>query len=146
MFTSALLVLLSSAFVASQMIDFFEGCVPMGEEQDSGGCVLGPQSWLTMSTFRRYANLALANAHIQPEEGHLNTLLRLTRIATEWTDGFTIILEFTTAKSTCDSSVAYSEDKCPPLYSQANGLCQAVIKNNDGINVEDAWCVPLFED
>ncbi|XP_050036971.1 uncharacterized protein [Dermacentor andersoni] len=146
MFPSALLVLLGSAFVAPQMIDFFEGCVPMGQEQDPGGCVLAPESWLSMSTFRRYAQLALANAHIQPDEGHLNTLLELTRIATERTDGFTIILEFTTVKSTCDSSVAYSEDQCRPLYSKANGLCQAVIRNRDVMRFEDAWCVPLFED
>ncbi|XP_075554078.1 uncharacterized protein LOC142587074 [Dermacentor variabilis] len=146
MFRSALLVLLSSAFVASQMIDYFEGCVPMGQEQDPDGCVLGPKSWLTMDTFRHYAQLALANANIQPDVGNLNTLLHLTRIATERTDGFAIILEFSTVKSTCNSSVAYSEDQCPPLYRKATGLCQAVVRNRDDISFEDAWCIPLFED
>ncbi|XP_037577226.1 uncharacterized protein LOC119459593 [Dermacentor silvarum] len=142
MLKSTLLVVLSSAFVASQMTDFFEGCVEPGQKRDSGDCTLAPQTWLSSNAYRHYAHLALANASIQPDEGNLNTLLEMTRIATQLAEGFILKFEFTTVESSCNSSVAYSEEQCPPLGSEANGHCQAMFRHYGVMRLEQAWCVP----
>nr|XP_054927975.1 uncharacterized protein LOC129385363 isoform X2 [Dermacentor andersoni] len=118
MLKSTLIFLLSSALVVSQTTDFFGGCVDAGQEQHSGDCILAPPVWLRSRAYRHLAHLVLAKAPIQPAEGNLNTLLKLTRMANEGTNVITIKLEFTTVESTCNSSVAYSEAQCPPLGNE----------------------------
>ncbi|XP_065286030.2 uncharacterized protein [Dermacentor albipictus] len=139
----ALVVLLSSAFVACQIANFFEGCVEKPEEeQKPGDCVIAPQSWLTTNTYRYFAHQALENGTIQPDEGNLNTLLNVTRAAAQLSDGLIIRLEFTTVQSTCNSSVAYSEKQCPPIGNEANGQCQAKFRYYGHLRLQHAWCGP----
>ncbi|KAH7971833.1 hypothetical protein HPB52_003223 [Rhipicephalus sanguineus] len=102
-FTS--LVLLCSVFVSSQMDDFFEGCVSPEEEEEIGQCVIAPAHWLRSRTYSYYAEVALEKGNIQPDEGNLNTLLEVTRAATQLWRGIVIQIKFTTAETIRNSSV-----------------------------------------
>ncbi|XP_037500415.1 uncharacterized protein LOC119374402 [Rhipicephalus sanguineus] len=138
------LVLLGSAFVVSRRNDFFERCVKPEEEQVVGQCVMAPEHWLRSKTYQHYALEALEKGNIQPDEGNLNTLLAVTRAASQLWHGIVIRIEFTTVESVCNSSVAYSEQLCRPLKSEANGLCQARFRYYGHLKLEQATCVPIF--
>ncbi|KAL1479598.1 hypothetical protein MTO96_051728, partial [Rhipicephalus appendiculatus] len=84
MLNFAMILLLCSVFVASQVDDFFAGCVEKPEdEQKPGDCIIAPKSWLRSNTYRYFAHQALENATIQPDFGNLNTLLDVTRGAAQ---------------------------------------------------------------
>ncbi|XP_049526607.1 uncharacterized protein LOC119458852 [Dermacentor silvarum] len=136
-----LLALLFLAFVTSEVADFFEGCFEKPEqEQKPGDCILAPKSSLTSLTYRYFAHQALQNATIQPDEGNLNTLLNITRAAAQLSKGLVIRVEFTTVESACNSSVTYSEETCPPIGSEANGLCQAGFLYYGHLMLDHAMC------
>ncbi|KAL1479596.1 hypothetical protein MTO96_051726 [Rhipicephalus appendiculatus] len=143
MFKFTSLVLLCSVFVSSQMDDFFEGCVSPEEEEEIGQCVMVPDHWLRSMTYRYYAEVALEKGNIQPDEGNLNTLLEVTRAATQHAEAITTRIEFTTAESICNTSLAYSLQECPPLTNKANGVCQAIFRYHGYMKLEEAKCAPL---
>ncbi|XP_050036968.2 uncharacterized protein [Dermacentor andersoni] len=143
MFKCTSLVMLCSALVASQMLDFFEDCVGnVNQREKAGQCVLAPRSWLLSSTYRNFAHQVLENAAHQPDGHNLNTLLNVTRAGTHVSQGIVVRVEFTTVESICNSSVVYSKDQCPPHGSEANGLCQARFLFTGNLTLEDARCFP----
>ncbi|XP_050036967.2 uncharacterized protein [Dermacentor andersoni] len=147
MFVFPLLLLLCSAFDASEVADPFEGCFEKPpQEQKPGDCVLAPESLLSTKPYREYAHLALESATIQPDDGNQNTLLNLTRAAAQLTDGIVYRVQFTTIESACNSSVAYTQEQCTPIGSEANGLCQARFLYNGTLTLDHAMCTPLMKE
>ncbi|XP_065286028.2 uncharacterized protein [Dermacentor albipictus] len=143
MFAFPLLLLLFSAFHASEVADIFEGCVEEPpQEEKPGDCVLVPESLLVTTTYREYAHLALESATIQPDHGNQNTLLNLTRAAAQLSNGIAIRVEFTTVESACNSTIAYTQEQCTPIGSEANGLCQARFLFNGTLMLNHAMCTP----
>ncbi|XP_075554079.1 uncharacterized protein LOC142587075 [Dermacentor variabilis] len=143
MFAFPLLLLLCSAFDASEVADIFEGCFEKPpQEEKPGDCVLAPESLLITTSYREYAHLALESATIQPDDGNQNTLLNLTRAAGQLSNGIVIRVEFTTVESACNSSVAYTQEQCTPIGSEANGLCQARFLFNGTLTLDHAMCTP----
>ncbi|KAH6927006.1 hypothetical protein HPB50_025276 [Hyalomma asiaticum] len=143
MFKLTLLVLLFSALATAHVGDIFEGCVQRGEETEHGQCAMAPTDGPGANVWKYYAERALAESDIQPDYGNLNTLLNLTRVATQMSNGITIRVEFTTTESSCKSSDDFSFEQCLPLGDEVNGLCQARFRYSGSLKPEVARCCPL---
>ncbi|KAH7971831.1 hypothetical protein HPB52_003221 [Rhipicephalus sanguineus] len=85
MFRITVILLLCAAIVCTQMPDIFEGCVRYNRKhEEPQKCTFEPRSRIRgNASFEHIAHLVLKYGKIQPTSGQLNTLLRLTRVATE---------------------------------------------------------------
>ncbi|KAL1467980.1 hypothetical protein MTO96_025842, partial [Rhipicephalus appendiculatus] len=103
----------------------FEGCVRYNRtHEEPHKCTFQPRSRIRgNASFKHFAHLALKDGKIQPTSGQLNTLLKLTRVATQdyrSLKNFGIRLEFKTAASSCNISQVYDPHKCLPLQRKGS--------------------------
>ncbi|XP_037275365.2 uncharacterized protein LOC119168017 [Rhipicephalus microplus] len=148
MFRITVVLLLCAAIFCTQMPDIFEGCVRYNHKhEEPQKCTFQPRRRIRgNASFRYFAHLALKDGNIQPPSGHLNTLLRLTRVATQnyrSLKNFSVRLEFRTTPSTCVNPQVYDPHMCLPLEGKANGLCQARFQKHAAqLVLLNAWCKP----
>ncbi|XP_049267180.1 uncharacterized protein LOC119373806 [Rhipicephalus sanguineus] len=126
MFRITVILLLCAAIVCTQMPDIFEGCVRYNRKhEEPQKCTFEPRSRIRgNASFEHIAHLVLKYGKIQPTSGQLNTLLRLTRVATEHyrtVKDFSVRLEFMTTLSSCNTWQIYNPQECLPLEGKV--LC-----------------------
>ncbi|XP_049267178.1 uncharacterized protein LOC119375630 [Rhipicephalus sanguineus] len=151
MFRITVVLLLCAAIFCTQMPDIFEGCVRYNRKhEEPHKCTFEPRSRIRgNASFKHFAHLALKDGKIQPTSGQLNTLLRLTRVATQnyrSLKNFSVRLEFKTTPSRCNTSQVYDPHQCLPLGERANGVCQASFQQHAATLVlQNACCKPQHE-
>nr|XP_054928373.1 uncharacterized protein LOC126533807 isoform X4 [Dermacentor andersoni] len=105
--------------------------------------------WRKQDPRRNTDYLRLANYAVSTQTRGLkdyHTVVRLLQVMTQLTDGIVYRVQFTTIESACNSSVAYTQEQCTPIGSEANGLCQARFLYNGTLTLDHAMCTPLMKE